>query len=550
MYHCSTMPMSAHIAAGMHGAVVIEPDGLPAVDRSYLLVQSEVHLDGDGRTSVREVDAASAAADTPDAVVFNGVANQYVSRPLTARVGDRVRFWVLAAGPNRGSSFHVVGTQFDTVWSEGAYLLRDGTGPLGDTGGGSQVLDLAAAQGGFVELTPREPGHYAFVTHVMADAERGARGLLSPSPRSAKSLRAPTHRTCRSGGSLPRAGTAARGRMGRRTRFRGLASSCEECDGHERARATTRGAWRRPGGDVVDPALGVVRLLCRSAAAARRGRAAGVGRRRRGRRRGPGRRAGAPAARRRPGGRGRPRRRGGRLRGVVTSFVLAFRVFTTDNVLGLFLCFAAGMLIGVVGPVVYQVWGRGRDLHSLGLGAQRWRQTVVIGIVLAATQFAVTVLGLDLPAPRGVGARCSGCRSSWACSRRCSSGGSCRAASRPSFGAVPAVAGAAVLYAAYHVGYGMGLSDMWFLLALGVVYAVAYRLTTNILVIWPLLTPVGAFFNNLNNGDIELPWASLLGFADVAVLMVVAIWLAHRHIGKVRAAAPPPTPESSETPDG
>ena len=133
MYHCSTMPMSAHIAAGMHGAVVIEPDGLPEVDRSYLLVQSEVHLDGDGRTAVREVDAASAAADTPDAVVFNGVANQYVARPLPARVGDRVRLWVLAAGPNRGSSFHVVGGQFDTVWSEGAYLLRDGVGPSGDT---------------------------------------------------------------------------------------------------------------------------------------------------------------------------------------------------------------------------------------------------------------------------------------------------------------------------------------------------------------------------------------------------------------------------------
>ena len=115
-------------------------------------------------------------------MTFNGVANQYVARPLPARVGERVRFWVLAAGPNRGSSFHVVGTQFDTVWSEGAYLLRDGAGPMGDTGGGSQVLDLAAAQGGFVELTPREPGHYAFVTHVMADAERGARGILSVTP--------------------------------------------------------------------------------------------------------------------------------------------------------------------------------------------------------------------------------------------------------------------------------------------------------------------------------------------------------------------------------
>ena len=52
MYHCSTMPMSAHIAAGMHGAVVIEPDGLPAVERSYVLVQSEAYVDGDGTLSL------------------------------------------------------------------------------------------------------------------------------------------------------------------------------------------------------------------------------------------------------------------------------------------------------------------------------------------------------------------------------------------------------------------------------------------------------------------------------------------------------------------
>jgi len=187
MYHCSTMPMSAHIAAGMHGAVVIEPDGLPAVDRSYVLVQSEAHVDGDGESPVREVDADSAATDTPDAVVFNGVANQYDAEPLTARVGERVRLWVLAAGPNRGSAFHVVGGQFGTVWSEGAYLLHDGAGPLEGQGseagtGGSQVLDLAPAQGGFVELALREAGNYPFVTHAMADAERGAHGILAVTP--------------------------------------------------------------------------------------------------------------------------------------------------------------------------------------------------------------------------------------------------------------------------------------------------------------------------------------------------------------------------------
>ena len=34
MYHCSTMPMSAHIANGLFGAVVIEPPNLPRVDRT------------------------------------------------------------------------------------------------------------------------------------------------------------------------------------------------------------------------------------------------------------------------------------------------------------------------------------------------------------------------------------------------------------------------------------------------------------------------------------------------------------------------------------
>jgi nitrite reductase (NO-forming) len=171
MYHCSTMPMSAHIANGMFGAVVIEPPDLPAVDRSYLLVQSELYLGEQGGV----VDVDKVQAERPDLVVFNGYTNQYDARPLAARAGERVRVWVLDAGPNRSTSFHVVGGQFDTVYAEGAYLLRGGSG-------GAQSLGLAAAQGGFVELTFPEPGTYPFVSHVMVDAERGAHGLFEVSP--------------------------------------------------------------------------------------------------------------------------------------------------------------------------------------------------------------------------------------------------------------------------------------------------------------------------------------------------------------------------------
>lgn len=180
MYHCSTMPMSSHIAAGMHGAVIIDPEELPEVDREFVLVQSEVFM-GEGGTSAEdatEVNAEAVADEQPDRVVFNGVANQYDQEMFQARVGERVRFWVLDAGPNRPSAFHIVGGQFDTVYFEGGYQLKDGVDAFGNTDGGSQALGLHVAQGGFVELEFPEAGHYPVVSHVMIDAERGAHGVV------------------------------------------------------------------------------------------------------------------------------------------------------------------------------------------------------------------------------------------------------------------------------------------------------------------------------------------------------------------------------------
>jgi nitrite reductase (NO-forming) len=178
MYHCSSMPMSAHIANGMFGAVVIEPGDLAPVDRSYLLVQSEQYHGPQGGV----VDMDKIQTERPDAVVFNGYPNQYDARQLPARVGERVRIWLLDAGPNRGTSFHVVGGQFDTVYAEGGYLLRPGQAAGQGDSGGSQALALAPAQAGFVELTFGEAGHYPFVSHVMVDAERGAHGVLEVRP--------------------------------------------------------------------------------------------------------------------------------------------------------------------------------------------------------------------------------------------------------------------------------------------------------------------------------------------------------------------------------
>ena len=174
LYHCSTSPMSLHLAAGMHGAVIIDPPGLPAVDREYAIVASEVYLGPEGG----EPSTDKIAAKTPDLMTFNGVAFQYHQQPLKAKVGERVRFWVMAAGPSLPTSFHVVGLQFDQVFFEGAWTLG-GPSQIGAAwSGGSQALGLHPAQGGFVECVASEPGHYVFVSHSFADMEKGAHGVL------------------------------------------------------------------------------------------------------------------------------------------------------------------------------------------------------------------------------------------------------------------------------------------------------------------------------------------------------------------------------------
>ena len=172
MYHCGTAPTLHHIANGMYGMVIVEPkDGLPAVDKEFAIVQSEWYLGPQGKEA--DLDKAMAAAPAPDLILFNGVANQYKDNPLMVETGERVRIFVLNAGPSIDSSFHIVGTIFDTARKEGIALERGNAGNWG-----SQVMDLAPAQGGFVEFTTAEDGLYPIVTHAFNFVGRGAIGLV------------------------------------------------------------------------------------------------------------------------------------------------------------------------------------------------------------------------------------------------------------------------------------------------------------------------------------------------------------------------------------
>ena len=169
MYHCGTSPVIHQIGNGMFGAIIIDPPDLPDVDHEFVFVQSEIY------TGPMEApgDLTKMLDDAWDAVVFNGYVNQYLHAPIRVETGERVRAWVLDAGPSENSSFHIVGTIFDTVYKEGVLLLEPD-----ETRGGAQALDLQPAQGGYVEFTFDEDGLYPIVTHKFSNASKGALGVF------------------------------------------------------------------------------------------------------------------------------------------------------------------------------------------------------------------------------------------------------------------------------------------------------------------------------------------------------------------------------------
>ena len=169
MYHCGTAPALHHIGNGMFGAVVIDPPNLPPVDHEFIFVQSELYTGPMGEPG----DLTKMQNEQHDAVVFNGYVNQYQHAPIRVEPNQRIRAWVLDAGPSENSAFHIVGTIFDTVFKEGTLLLS----PDGRQGG-SQALDLQPSQGGYVEFSFDEAGLYLIVTHKFANVGKGALGVF------------------------------------------------------------------------------------------------------------------------------------------------------------------------------------------------------------------------------------------------------------------------------------------------------------------------------------------------------------------------------------
>ena len=172
VYHCAQAPVPLHVANGMYGLILVEPEGgLPPVDKEYYVMQGDFYTDGAyGAGGTQAFNQEKALMENPDYIIFNGkVGSLTQDGALTANPGETVRLFVGNGGPNKVSSFHVIGEIFDRVHVEGGDLMNENV----------QTTLIPAGGAAIVEFKVDVPGTYLLVDHSIFRAfNKGALGLL------------------------------------------------------------------------------------------------------------------------------------------------------------------------------------------------------------------------------------------------------------------------------------------------------------------------------------------------------------------------------------
>ncbi|MBD8067222.1 nitrite reductase, copper-containing [Devosia sp. PTR5] len=173
VYHCAVPPVAMHLAAGMYGLILVEPeDGLPEVDREFYVMQGEIYTEEPfGTPGLLNESYDKLINERPEYFVFNGHVGALTDHfPLKANVGETVRIFFGVGGPNFTSSFHVIGEIFDRVYNAASLTSP----PLTDV----QTVSVPAGGACIVEFKCEVPGRYVLVDHALSRAERGLAGYL------------------------------------------------------------------------------------------------------------------------------------------------------------------------------------------------------------------------------------------------------------------------------------------------------------------------------------------------------------------------------------
>ncbi len=173
VYHCA-IPMAAqHIANGMYGLILVEPEGgLPQVDHEFYVMQGEIYTEEAFGTEGELTESYDKLMnEQPEYYVFNGAANALTeNHALHAKVGETVRIYFGVGGPNKTSSFHVIGEIFDKAYNLASLTAQ----PLTNV----QTITVPPGGAAAVEFKVEVPGEYILVDHALSRAARGLIGKL------------------------------------------------------------------------------------------------------------------------------------------------------------------------------------------------------------------------------------------------------------------------------------------------------------------------------------------------------------------------------------
>ena len=173
VYHCAVPMAAQHIANGMYGMILVEPEGgLPKVDHEFYVMQGEIYTEQKiGAKGLLTESYDKLMDERPEFFVFNGAAAALAKeKPLKAKVGETVRIYFGVGGPNFTSSFHVIGEIFDRVYSMGSLTTK----PANDV----QTVTVPPGGATVVEFKLEVPGKYMLVDHALTRVERGLVGIL------------------------------------------------------------------------------------------------------------------------------------------------------------------------------------------------------------------------------------------------------------------------------------------------------------------------------------------------------------------------------------
>ena len=173
VYHCATPMVSQHIASGMYGMILVEPEeGFEKADHEFYVMQGELYTEEPfGTKGEANFSLDKLMNERPEYFVFNGAAGALKgTHKMSAKTGETVRVFFGVGGPNYTSAFHVIGGIFDNAYATGSFT----TAPTQDV----QTINVPPGGAAMVELTFPVPGDFVLVDHALVREERGLGGII------------------------------------------------------------------------------------------------------------------------------------------------------------------------------------------------------------------------------------------------------------------------------------------------------------------------------------------------------------------------------------